>query len=429
MRKIGIKGLAVVVAALASLALCSASVYAEYNEQTKLYAAEFDGNDDSSLWVHVNSGGKDTALDVNTLVSDGALVTTNMSASYGHIKFDFTKKDPQYIMLKEKEKIVWQTRMKFETDSVVNDDGTIKWNDSKWMYLFGESTNYMGIVSIVNGKIGYGGTQTTPAYKSDYGIYPGKWYTITAYVNMKGKRMAVTVDDGEGNIFEGEEASLAYGLNFDLYSISLPRNLVPGITTYVDYVRLWDEGFKLTKTSVTDGSKGVFADTGFSAEFSGKVKAASLNYITVKDSEGNEVPKEITASETKADIFFPAGLKYDEEYTVTIPNTVVSEEGEAVDLTEITFTTEPAPFKTGSLTTSLNGDECVTELDVVNNGASDKDICILTVVYEENTVVKMVSEKITVTAGTEGTVKSTVDVTGITNPKVKAYLWNGLNIK
>ena len=323
--------------------------------------------------------------------------------------------------------LVMRTRFKIDGNTTDN----ISSEQTLWGLIDGH-VNTNAVIFAYNGKLAYGCSGNTfrasnAVVKTEYPLKKGTWYTFEMV--FKGGKVYVNVIPDEGEAFYGEEPiKTGFGTVRNIGQVIwwIPAQM----TGEIDYIEIKNEGFRLKNTSIVDGAENVSADTGFSAEFSENVIAATLNDITVVDSDENIVPVEITTSGNVADIFFPAGLKYEEEYTITLPNTITNENNEKIQEHKLSFITEEKTFKTGSLKTSISGEDCITSVEIVNNSATDRVISILTVVYDkDNKVVKMSDEKITVEKGENGVKTSTVNVSGIENPTVKAYLWDGLNLE
>ena len=139
---------------------------------------------------------------------------------------------------------------------------------------------------------------------------------------------------------------------------------------------------------------------------------------------------EVTADGKSTELFFSAGLKFNEEYTVNIPDTIKNSAGDSILARSLSFTTESPIFSTGTPEVNVSGNTANISLNVTNNGIIDHKICVLTVVYDQqNKVVRMVNNTFEIPVGMNDVVTSTVDVTGISSPYVKAYVWNGVNIE
>ena len=434
MKKFGVMS-AVCIAAAVMLA--SFSVCAEYSTDNALFSAEFEAGDDRTNWRMTGANGKEIAnFDYDGVIRDGALTINPMSVSYGRFMVAFSDSDFKPtdtlvpIDVAGKKKIMWETRIRIDMpQSGINADGTLK-TDNQILILQDYHQNYRVYIAVRDGFLAYGGTEAKSEIITDYKVYSGKWYTIKAAADFERGRMSMYVTDGEGNDYSGEEAALSYGLTLgNIHRIYFPRQLTGGETTYIDYVRLWDEGFKLIKTSVANGADNVAADTGFRAEFSDVPSAASLENITVCDSEGNTVPAEITADAKAAELYFTAGLKYGEEYIVTIPSTVLNTEGESLSESKVKFMTEPTPFGTVDLQTDVSSGKAMVSVRAYNNGTAKRTVSILTAVYDNGTLVKMTSRTFDVDTGEDKWISCETDVSGAANPTVKAYLWDGISVE
>lgn len=429
MKKIILKGAAFLLSASVIAGLGAAGVSAEEEKDLGvLVRVDFDGNDEQAGYRF----GVSAATEI-TGISDGYLDVnkTNFSGSPEVRVKDWencgawNSLTGNAITVKDYRKIT--VRMRF----MIPGTGALSGSGRLFAMVDGHINSNLTIFA-KDGKLAYGLSgndmrASNAKVTTEFDLYKGTWYTLELYWNGSW-HLNMIPDEGEG--YYGADTVVPGGFVSpdEIGRIMLWE--LNSFSGYVDYIEVANEGFRVKSVNIEEGEEDVPADTGVTVKFSGDVKASTLNDITVADSEGNVVPTEITAEGDSAELFFAAGLKYDEEYTVTLPKTITNEAGDKIAEKKITFKTEGPTYKTGALTTSVSGNLCVTSLDVVNNTTADKDIYILTVVYDgENKAVKMVNEKITVAVGTDDTVTSTVNIEGIESPTVKAYLWDGLNLE
>ena len=428
MRRSVIKGMLCLII-LASMAIyAGAPAFAEYSPEIALFAAEFEDGDDRTNWaIQPASGTYNYDFAFDDLISDGVITVNPQVISYGRFTVPFINP----IHVSGNESVFFEIRLKHKYPAGnVSADGTVP-ADNQFLMIQDSHQNNRVCIGITNtGVIAYGGTPENFEYTTDYKIYNDTWYTIRATMNFASGVVSLYITDDGGNEFEGPEAKLSYGLTLtDIYYIYTPRQLTRDQETSIDYIRLWDNSYKVSDISINDGAEDVPADTGVSVKFMSAPENSSLKNITLKDEDANIVPMEITQDGSSVDLYFPAGLKYDEKYTLTIPETVKNEEGVGVTPKEISFTTEPPAFRIGTLNTTVNGSLGKTTAEVLNNGTDDRDVCILTVVYNElNEAVKMTNQRFTVKAGTEETISADIDLSGISSPYVKAYVWDGVKI-
>ena len=429
MKKIKIMGLLLMIAA--AVCITSIAVFAEdaeFNEYNKIFSVEFEDGDDRSFWRALGADGSVKSFDFDSAIIDGALKLTPMTISYGKFRAEFSDNP---IHLKNVTSVCWETRLKFNyPQGSLRADGTIP-NDTQMLIMQDFDQNHRAVVAVNNGVLAYGGTPENQEFHSDYKMYNNTWYTIRAKMNFATGYMSVYIVDENGIEYSGPEAKLAYGLTLnDIYFADFPRQLISNQETYIDYIRVWDGRFQLLDTSIADGEENVPADTSLSMNFSDTPTEQTLSEIIVTDSDGNAVPYEVTADGKSTELFFSAGLKFNEEYTVNIPDTIKNSAGDSILARSLSFTTESPIFSTGTPEVNVSGNTANISLNVTNNGIIDHKICVLTVVYDQqNKVVRMVNNTFEIPVGMNDVVTSTVDVTGISSPYVKAYVWNGVNIE
>ena len=148
-----------------------------------------------------------------------------------------------------------------------------------------------------------------------------------------------------------------------------------------------------------------------------------------KDAENNK----------KYEIYFPAGLLYDEKYTLYVSNELKSVEGKEAGVYEEDFTTEKSPFSIDSVlyynqeskkisADALSGVTTLTNLLVVtNNSGMDKDLRVLNLIYDENNRLLKI-ENTELTAENKGTrYRIDMDLNGIESAAyVKTHIWDSI---
>lgn len=430
-----LKGIAIFIAAMTMAVGFSTAVKAEFTDENKIISADFDGNDDTSLWRKMGSGqvlNTNNSSDISVFLEntdEGYTCYTRNSTSYGAWGIWFGEWDAAHPVKQNQTGINMEMRFKIEGNIPDNELLTVRAvRNNKGNR---DHQDWIAKAEVKSGKLCL---TTTSTIATEYDISSNKWYTMNLQMDYKNQYATLTVTDDEGNsVTKGQVFRWVFTFTWeDIINICAMNTDVGDGTEkyYIDYFRMWDESFLIKNTSIKDGAEAVRTDTDFNADFSAAVKAVSLKGITVTDSEGNAVPAEITAAESSVNIFFPAGLKYEEKYKITLPDTIVSEAGDSISTAEINFTTEPPAFVTGAMKTVISGGKCITRMKAENNSTTDKDIYILTVIYDANkNVVKMTNEKITIPAGKEKTISAVTTVSGIEKPSAKAFLWDGLNLE
>lgn len=195
-----------------------------------------------------------------------------------------------------KENIMWETKIKWDYPAdALDENGYINYNDNALLRLNGKNTNYMANLRYTNGYISYGGTQNDAAVITTERFKNNEWYTVRMYVNNVTKKMKlefVSDDaflDGEKHEFYGDWTDTSYGLALgDIYSITFTRQLVGGMTTYIDYSKLVDMSLLPTPNATYNGAdlngqKNVTAGTSAQITFDYAIGADDLNKITINN--------------------------------------------------------------------------------------------------------------------------------------------------
>lgn len=425
-----------------ALTLCvAASTFvaasADYSPERALMALEFDGTDDTSNWASTNGA---TVTPSKHLTKEGYFLTSPMGTyGFGYAGFMLSYKN-NTIDVQSKDDLVWETRIKLNFPDSKCDGEYLNYSDNQFMMIDGPSINNRAIIKLKDGYLGYGGDHNGYDYISEYRLKNNTWYTIRMDLHVVSHNMEVYITDDDGNEFRGETKSTSYNSDWTAFSptgkryieyIRFTRNLVTGADIYMDYSRLWDEGFGIAKTSITDGAVNVSADTDFKVEFFDALMAGAGEYVSVKDSDGKKVPTETTQEDEAIELFFPAGLKYGEEYTVTISKDIGNKNGKTLGSdTNIKFTTEEAPFKMGKLTTTVGAKMVTVSFDAKNNTTDNRVLQLLTVVYDsDGNLVKMTNQAVNIAKGHDGLVTAETNVEDVSAATAKAYIWDGFKIK
>lgn len=429
----------------AVLLLCMASAnaaFADYDPDRAIFALEFDGTDNTDNWI--NTANKKVTNPEDYLSPEGWFITSpvgvNGKYNFGYVGFKLDYSENPIDVL-TKDKLVWETKIKFNMPATKLDGEYLNFSDNQLMIIDGPHSNTRACIKIKDGCLGYGGDHNGFDYVSDYRLKNDTWYTIKADLHIVSHNMEVYIaEEGTGRDFQGPTKGMSYNADWGAWStpkgqryiraVNFTRNLITGGIIYMDYSRLWDEGFAVTKTSIKNGAEDVSADTGFSAEFYGDLMVAASDAVKVQDASGESVPTEITQEGNKFDIYFPAGLKYDEEYTITIPKDIENENADKLGTDiEIKFTTEEAPFIISEPKTALLTGEAEASVKVKNNGTADRTFFILTAVYDaDGSLIKLANQEFSAKAGTTENYVAKTDVADGAKT-VKAYVWNGFSIE
>lgn len=413
---------ALVLHAVAPIAVGAAPAGQE--EISYILQLEFDGNDvmEGVSWTK-NRGDE---VDLSDKISDGTIKFDRWDMGSSQASLSFAEP----VDLAGRENIYFETRVKYTMVAKREDNRVASGNPL--INLFGVTTNYQETVFAKNGYLAYGGTNTNNTQQNtEFAINDQTWYTIRIHLNNVTKKYGVYMADDEGNEFDaiGDtalETENSYGLAIDaLYHI------VVGYTAEVamefDYIRLWDSDVRISSTNIKSGAVDISNDTDFVIDFSKRIDKNTLSGITVSDEDGNVVPTEITLEDDsrRAVLYFTAGLKYAEQYTVFIPNTVRDTDGKTMNETNITFSTQEKPLLVERQEAAINGGKAKASARVCNTGAQDKPICILLLIYDENgMVVKITNSSYTVSAGQTAEITAECDAGAGTS--AKTYVWNGV---
>ena len=412
---------------LVGVIFAGVSVFAEYEKESAIFSLDFDETDNAPSFKWSND---------NNSLENGEVIPENGIASL--ISADFKGRAPvikidSKIDVSKKKNLFFEVRLKLNTEkSLTSGKPFLKWT--------GSSGNYFASIYCSEGKLFYGkGNSDNPknaSLKTDYEIYANEWYTFRMHIYNQEKKVSVVVipDNKDLPVYDEAYASekgyeyiqplMWYNLDY-LASISLPY-LPDFENVSLDYIHIWDEDFKVSKTSIKDGQNDVAADSEMILSFSSAPRESTLKNIYVRDSKNNDVPYEITLEENEAEIFFKAGLKYNENYTVTLPAGIVNENNEPLQETAFSFTTELPPLYIGEVQSSLMADTAKTSVFISNNGVESKEYFILNILYDENNnLLKMTNEKFVIAAGEEKTLISETDSMGAVT--IKGYLWDGMD--
>ena len=411
----------------AFIIIAGMNAYAEYEKESAIFSLDFDETDNapSFKWSNDNN----SLSDVEVIPENGIveLKSSDFSGRAPVIKLD------SRIDVSKKKNLYLEVRLKQNTDEQLSGGKPfLKWT--------GSSGNYFASIYCRDGNLYYGkGNQDNPSnasLKTDYTILGNEWYTIRMHIYNQEKKVSVEIipDNEELPVYNEEYAAekgyefiqplMWYNLDY-LASLSLPYLPEFGNTS-LDYIHIWDDDFKVIKSSISNGENDVPADSEMTLTFSSIPRESSLNNIYVRDSKNNNVPYEVKLNGKDAELFFNAGLKYNEDYTVTVPATVVNENNETLSETVYKFKTEFPALYIDTIQSTITEGTAKTSVFISNNGTEDKEYYILNLLYdEENNLVKMTNEKFVIAAGEEKTITSeTVGEDAVT---VSGYLWDGID--
>lgn len=419
---------ALTVAAVFCILCIGTNTFAEYEKESAIFSIDFDESDSTPEFQWTND---------NNSVKDASVVPVNGEAEL--TRTAFSGRGP-VLKLKTPINVSNNTNLFVEMRFRQNLSKTLS-ADKPLLKWTGSTANYFAAVYCYEGKLCYGKGNGDSAKKTslntDYEILGNEWYTLRMHIYNKEKQMSVEIipDDSELPVYD-ENYAIEHGYDFKqplmwynldtLSQLNLPYTGDLG-NTNLDYIHVWDEDFKVTKTQFADKSENIPADTDFSVTFSNIPKESSLKNITVKDSKNNSIPYEVSIDGKTANLYFLTGLKYNEDYIVNIPSTVVDENNEAVREKNISFKTELPVLYIGMVNSHITQGKASTSVFISNNGVTDKEYSILNVLYDDSgKVVKMTNERFKIKAGEEATLESKTESDGAVT--VKGYLWDGISL-
>jgi len=173
-----LKGLAIFIAAIAAVACFSGSAFAEFTEENKIVVAEFDGNDDTSLWRKMGSGqtlNGSTASDISAFLQntdDGYACYTRNASSYGAWGIWFGEWDAAYPVKSNQTGVFMEMRFKIEGNIPDNELLTVR-----AVRINKGSRDHQDWIVKAEVKGGKLALTTTSTATTDYEIVSGKWYT------------------------------------------------------------------------------------------------------------------------------------------------------------------------------------------------------------------------------------------------------------
>ncbi|MBP3360926.1 MAG: Ig-like domain-containing protein [Clostridia bacterium] len=386
---------------------------------------DFEGNDNTSGFVWTPNRDTTNPKDLSSKISNGTLKVDRNDMGSQQLTLSFNNP----IDAASRENMYFETRVRYKMVSP-SGDGLLA-SDLPIFNVFGTTTNYQETVYAKHGKLAYGGTNlNTTIADTDYEIKDNEWYTVRLHLNNVTKKFGVSISDDYGNVFDGiselsNEVQTSYGLSNDtIYHVIF--GYTAQVNVEVDYLRIWDTDVRVSSTNIQNGDENVSNDSDFVIEFSKDINANSLEGISVNDSDGNIVPIDIVADTRKVVLCFTAGLRYDEDYTVTIPVSVTDTEGKNMNETIISFSTESKPLLIRNHGVEISGTTARAQVTAVNTTKNDKKVCIVMVVYDKDgNVIMMKNISENVSAASEKEIYAACMVENPEEATVKAYVWDG----
>ncbi len=281
-------------------------------------------------------------------------------------------------------------------------------------------------------------------YPTDFWIMPRAtelyWKATINRVTGKTKYVVSDKDGVElGSLSLPNSAANAKSLSS--LSITIPESY----KAKIDYIRIKALGVNVM-SATTDKDvlldKNIRTDAGMKLTFSHVLDKDTLDGITLTDAAGDVVDMEITQDDVNKklyNVFFPAGLKYDAEYTLKISDTVTSEDGKALNAFEKVFTTEASPFRFSQIVHRNQSNGNIDDISDLSGVTSTKTILqsrnstgftraieVIRVIYNtKGEVVKVVTDSFgSIGSNVKNSTTSTIDLTGLDAASMEVYIWD-----
>ena len=263
-------------------------------------------------------------------------------------------------------------------------------------------------------------------YALGEGLEEGKEYSLVMVRNYADNTLAASLLDDQG---ESIDSTILPYEKENGGTLKMIRFISPkGWNFAIDHVIVASTGFDLVSEDIDE--KAARTDAEFNLKFTSTVDTGYED-ILLLDAKGNEVLREVTVTGNVINIKMPAGLEYDSEYTLSIPNTIISKDNKPYGGKDIEFKTEAAPFKVTKVETTKSADGATATLTYVNNSGFDQTVEVLVLVYEkidgEDVLVDMLVEQVALADGTTSkTVTLTAQEAYTGTTTVDAFVWTSL---
>jgi len=312
------------------------------DEPQYLYRAEFDGNDDDSVWF--NAGGNAFADESNASKAlnkeEGTYTIAFSTHPYRTFcpafkklsTWTFSGKTPRAssaIDCAGLEDVTIETRIKMG-------EGTL---DNQFLYL----QDNIALLQIgSNNELRYGGDAGSGkgtafmVNDEEFKIEPGIWYTIKYNFDFVSQRYTISVDNGNGDIASSGQLNFIYNAKkFEISGFRFSRMLN---NTYapqtIDYFRIingdygkakvtYGAGYELENAATLDVTGNVFT-------IEGENEISTTEGIVIEDEKGNEIDIECVASGNIITVTQKEAFEYNTKYTLTIPGSVIGFGGDQV---------------------------------------------------------------------------------------------------
>lgn len=398
----------------------------ERKPDDSIFFAEFDGEDDTSLWAKFNVGGSFQNYSTVGKIENGFLSTEPGNTAFGRWGVYFGTGNDAYRVPVTNNNI--NLEIKFKVEGKIADTTIWQMNGRRVEYSENDNIDFADMY-IKNGKIGCG-DRTGVTADTGITVELGKWYIIKSRISFADRKVYTDIIDEEGTV-KSYTSSFTWEIAFEnITQFTLHKNDASGVKYVTDYVCLWDDSFGVKEISIKDGEDNVRIDTDIDIKFSDLPKTESLENITIVDEIGELIDAEITLNGKTANVYFPLGLRYNKTYTLSVPKSVVNENGDAAAEKSITFTTEQKSFIIGEIKENVTTNKVEANVTVKNGTMQDKILYLLIMAYDEDgTLIKMDNIRGEALKGSETVISGEIDVTGLNVSDVKTYVWNGVNVE
>ncbi len=373
-----------------------------YDESQIIFKDEFEGK--SFGW-----GTSSRDKDFYSVSGGYGIVNTNGGTPVGDKSFSQSpKKDISSFM-----EITYDVKFKIET---MDTTGTANFP----LITDGKDDNIFS-AAISEGKIVINGMNST-TFSLGEGLVEGEEYSLVMVRNFAENTIYASLLDKDGVSIESALVPYEKENQGTLKAI---RFTVPkGWKISFDHVIVASTGFDLVSEDIDE--KATRTDAEFNLKFTSTVNTGYED-ILLLDAKGNEVLREVTVTNNVINIKMPAGLEYDSEYTLSIPNTIISMDNKPYGGKDIEFKTEAAPFKVTKVATTKSADGATATLTYVNNSGLDQTAEVLVLVYEDGVLADMLVEQVTLADGTTSkTVTLTAQEAYTGTTTVEAFVWTSL---
>ena len=386
----------------------------DINEKNIIWNAEFDGNDDMSAWSKFLNGNPQ-AMPASGYLEDG-----NIKLSLNGFRYcSFGAMFDDYIDFTGKSDISFEFRFMHTGNGDLYKNMFEILSDSKTSFVNLPINN--GELYYGAGQAGEGGAGTGVILEKD------KWYTVKLNINFVTYQYGITVSGDDIDEVTMKPLNFVYNRKasklwkFMMFPI---LGVADQETHYIDYIRIYDNSYRVTDSSVKDGDENVRTDTDISVETSWKAAEDTVfDDIKVTDGEGKTVEREITATEDGFDIKFPAGLKYSEKYTLTCGEGVISENGKNLSPFSMEFSTEDKPLYVTQPETEVKNGKIISNVRSANYTTSTIKAYLFIAVYgSDGTLIKLnVKEEEIPSDTAEKLITNTADIPETENYTYKSF--------